>query len=146
MIVMVTAWQRRLTCIAAAVLALGAAGGPAWAATWNWQKRTPLGAATYGLGAAFVGGRLYAISGFVSARVEAYDPTVDAWSSRTAMPRFLQYFGTASVGSTIYVVGGDTGGSGPVGLVYAYDTTTNSWSTRAPLPAGARWALGAAAI
>ena len=112
--------------------------------------------ASYGLRGAFVGGKFYAISGFATNRVGIYDPANNSWATGAPLPELApdsgynlrQYFGCAVVGTKIYVIGGDTGGSGSRNTNYAYDTATNTWNTTPlqVLPGGARWNLAAASL
>lgn len=141
-----------LPALFALTLALPSA---ARAQTGVWTTKTPMPTASYGLGAEFVNGKLYAISGFATNRVASFDPTapqVTAWKTKAAMPgdagkyALRQYFGHAAIGDKIYVVGGDTGGSGWLDTVLVYDTAADSWSNVAPMPGGARYALVAGAI
>jgi N-acetylneuraminic acid mutarotase len=112
----------------------------------SWVSKAPIPSPTYGLGAAFVGGKFYAISGFASQRVAVYDPVLDSWSTTASLPQLLQYFGTAVLDGKIYVVGGDTGGSGPRATLYRYDPATSAWTTLASMPLGARWGVTAEAL
>lgn len=98
-----------------------------------------------------MGGKFYAISGFATARLGIYDPISNTWTTGAPLPadtgyNLRQYFGTAVLDGKIYVVGGDTGGSGDRATLLRYDTVLNSWTTLAPMPLGSRYALGAAAI
>jgi len=117
----------------------------------TWTTKKPIPTASYSLGAAFVGGKFYAISGFATARLGIYDPTTDSWTTGAPLPadtgyNLRQSFGTAVVDGKIYVVGGDTGGSGDRATLYRYDPALDVWTTLAPMPQGPRYSLGAAAI
>jgi N-acetylneuraminic acid mutarotase len=113
-----------------------------------WTSGAGLSQVSYGLGAAVVNGQLYAISGYFTPRVARYNPATNTWTDLANLPGSpLQYFGTAVIGTRIYVVGGDKGGSGQVATLYAYETTTDSWITSLPsMPGGARYSLSAAAL
>ena len=112
----------------------------------TWSNGTSIPTPSYGLGAAFVGGKFYAISGFATTRVGVYDPTLNSWSTVAPLPQLLQYFGTAVLDGKIYVVGGDTGGGGARATLYRFDPTANTWTTLAPMPLGARYGLMAVAL
>ena len=53
------------------------------------------------------------------------------WSTKTSMPVSIYAPGVASIGTTIYVIGGYS--TTYLNTVYAYDTVGNSWSTLAPM-------------
>jgi hypothetical protein len=113
-----------------------------------WSKETPLTTGTYSLGAAVVDGKLYAISGAASQRVECFDPETSSWTLKSPLPGddLLQYFGLAEVGGRLYVVAGDTGWRGQRASNLEYDPATDVWTPRAELPGGPRWSLVAAAV
>ena len=116
-----------------------------------WTTKAPIPSASYGLGGAFVGGKFYAISGFATPRLGIYDPTTNTWTTGAPLPadsgyNLRQYFGTAVLDGKIYVVGGDTGGSGDRATLYRYDPALNTWTSLASMPLGARYGLSAAAI
>jgi N-acetylneuraminic acid mutarotase len=108
--------------------------------------------ASYGLRGAFVNGKFYAISGFATNRVGIYDPLSNSWTTGNPLPQFppdtgynlRQYFGCAAANGKIYVIGGDTGGSGARDTNYVYDTGSDSWTSGAPMPGGARYGVAAA--
>lgn len=117
----------------------------------NWTIKASMSTASYGLSGAFVGGKFYAISGFATARLEIYNPTLNTWTTGAPVPpdtgfNLRQYAGTAVLDGKIYVVGGDTGGSGDRATLLRYDPALNTWTTLAPMPLGARFGLGAAAM
>lgn len=106
---------------------------------------------TYGLSAAFVNGKLYAISGFTfggDLDTRIYDPSTNVWSLGASLPADVlrQYYGCAVVNGKIYVIGGDTGGSGDRATNFEYNTTTDVWSRKADLPGGARYGCRAVAL
>ncbi len=116
------------------------------AAASAWQTATPIPQSSYGLGGAFVGGKLYAVSGFATTRVAVYDPTNKTWSTVAPLPQLLQYFGITVLDGKIYVAGGDTGGGGDRATLYRFDPALNTWTNLAPMPAGPRYAVRAAAL
>lgn len=124
---------------------------PVRAQSGAWTSGASIPSTSYGLGAAFVGGQFYAISGFATPRLGIYNPTNNTWTTGAPLPadtgyNLRQYFGTAVLNSNIYVVGGDTGGSGDRATLLCYNTVLNSWTTLAPMPLGPRYGLGAAAV
>ncbi len=122
---------------ATAVAAIGA--GP-------WQPRASLSVASSGLRAVFTDGVLYAISGYFTPRVAAYDPRTDQWRDVAPLPEALQYFGVAVHDRRIWVVGGDRGGAGPSDALRSYDPILDRWRVETPMPAGARSEVGAGAV
>lgn len=120
-------------------------------AAGTWTTGTSMPGASYGQLGAFVNGKFYAISGFATNRVGIYDPTNNSWTTGAPLPQFppdsgynlRQFFGCAAVGTKIFVIGGDTGGTGARDTNYVYDTARNTWAVRAVLPGGPRWNLAA---
>ncbi|NOS71008.1 MAG: hypothetical protein HOP33_13890 [Verrucomicrobia bacterium] len=117
----------------------------------TWTNGAAIPAASYGLGGAVVGGKFYAISGFATARLGIYDPANNTWTDGAPLPadtgyNLRQYSGITVLDGKIYVVGGDTGGSGDRSTLLRYDPALNAWATLAPMPLGARYSLGAAAL
>ena len=67
-------------------------------------------------------------------RAGATDPT---WSTMAPMSTARRDLGVASVGNTVYAIGGaNNTGSSYFSSVEAYDPATNTWVTKAPLPTG----------
>jgi N-acetylneuraminic acid mutarotase len=117
----------------------------------TWTNGAPIPTASYGLGGAFVGGKFYAISGFATARLGIYNPANNSWTTGSSLPadtgyNLRQYFGITVLNTNIYVIGGDTGGSGDRATMLCYNTMANSWTTLAPMALGPRYGLGAATI
>lgn len=72
-----------------------------------WAARAVMPTTRGFLGAAMIGGKLYAIAGRVAGSpFERYDPAADAWTRLEDAPSLVQRFGIASLGDAIYVVGG----------------------------------------
>jgi N-acetylneuraminic acid mutarotase len=122
----------------------------------TWRAVAPAPMERTEVAAATVGGKIYVVGGFekpslgnmlnfaITPAVEEYDPSMDRWSAKTAMPVGLHHVGIGVVGGRLYVIGGykQSGMSvwGAVATVYAYDPATDSWSERAAMPT-ARGAL-----
>lgn len=58
------------------------------------------------------------------------------WTTKAPMPTSLLAHSAASVGGTLYMVGGDTGPGCPAPTTdtLAYDVANNTWTSKAPLP------------
>lgn len=58
----------------------------------------------------------------------------DEWQARTPMPTARGYLSSVEIGGKIYVIGGDSTGSGTVVATNEmYDPATDSWTTKAPM-------------
>lgn len=97
----------------------------------------PMPTGRFGLAAAAVGGKIYALGGMVGSEpldaVEAYDPAANSWRKLPPMPTPRALFGAAVVGKKIYAIGGDTG-QARLASVEVFDTETESWSRGPALP------------
>lgn len=108
--------------------------------TFTWRTRAPLPKARWDLGAAAVGGRIYAMGGYDGSTVaenDEYDPTLNKWTAKRALPTARQHAAVVVVGGKIYVIAGYALSSSIVTHSHAnevYDPSTNSWATRAPVP------------
>jgi N-acetylneuraminic acid mutarotase len=101
-------------------------------------------------------GKIYALGGFDCngvpvASVEVYDPSLDQWSSVAPMPTPRALLAAATVGDTIYAIGGiniyTERIGGPIitdilSTVEVYDPSTDTWTTFPPM-ATARAGLAA---
>ncbi|MDP6720767.1 MAG: hypothetical protein QGF59_19035, partial [Pirellulaceae bacterium] len=66
---------------------------------------------------------------------EVYDPATDSWSTRAPLPiAVLDNYTTVAVGQNIYVMGGQSAGSGFLGVTQIYNTVTDTWNLGAPMP------------
>ena len=107
--------------------------------------------ARYGLAAAEVGGKIYAIGGVGSGGgilnvVEEYDPASDTWATTVHMPTARYDLAAAAVGGKIYAIGGLNGGVlNVVDVVEEYDPAHDTWTTKAPMLT-ARYDLAAAGV
>lgn len=102
-----------------------------------WATKTPLPTPRWGLVAAAVGDRIYAIGGANETGmldiVEVYDPQSDSWKTGTPMPSPRSGSGVAVLAGRIYVLGGSLdGGSGSTDEVVIYDPANDSWSNGLP--------------
>ncbi|MCP3145183.1 Kelch repeat-containing protein [Pyxidicoccus xibeiensis] len=83
--------------------------------TDTWSSRKPMPTPRSYLAMAVVGGKLYAIGGGVwhdTGRrlldtVEVYDSATDTWSSLPPLPSARYFHSAASIGDTLYAVGGE---------------------------------------
>jgi hypothetical protein len=84
-----------------------------------------------------VGDRIYAAGGMVGetgrplATFSRYDPAADQWDNLVQLPVPTRAAAAATIGETMYVVGGTTP-DGNTAATWAWDGTR--WSARAPLP------------
>jgi hypothetical protein len=109
----------------------------------SWSAGAPMPSARYELELnAGHDGKLYAIGGAPVpldatrlGTVDAYDPSTNAWTPRTAMPTPRGAF-VAAVGPTglIYAMGGHDGSGLSVSAVEIYDPAHDTWSAGAALP------------
>jgi N-acetylneuraminic acid mutarotase len=116
-----------------------------------WYTVTSLPEPRFGLGAAAVGGKIYAIGGNDGTNSTKttfeFDPFTNAWTTKAPMPMELESFGIATVNDKIYVMGGHSTliFCYPCGEVYEYDPSSDSWTQKADLPTG-RSKLAAATL
>jgi N-acetylneuraminic acid mutarotase len=122
----------------------------------HWDMLAPMPTAREHLAVAAAGGLLVTIGGrdgshedpdLLSA-TEVYDPVVDRWAARAALPVPRAGMGVASDGGAVVVLGGERfTGDAPLSLdaVNRYDVATDEWSALAPLPVG-RHGLAAAIV
>ena len=120
------------------VLDLAAGSGAAW------KLVAPLPQPRNHLGAAVLGGRIYAIGGqtghdaqlVTHPEVFAYDPSVDSWTRLPDLPRARSHISNSTfvMNGRIVVAGGETAHDVPMADVNAYDPLARSWSALSPLP------------
>jgi N-acetylneuraminic acid mutarotase len=102
----------------------------------TWTPRAPMPDARSNLGAAVVGGKLYAMGGSDNAALHdlwMYDPALDAWTAKASVPTSRSYLAVAALDGLIYAAGGVTTDGEPSGTVEVYDPATDQWSQAAPL-------------
>jgi Kelch motif len=105
----------------------------------TWLTTTaPMPTARSYLGAAAIGGKLYAVGGQASlgvylATLEAYDPITNAWDPdpKPPMPTARYGIGVAAIDGILYAVGGYS--NNYLATVEAYNTATNTWQTKAEM-------------
>lgn len=117
----------------------------------DWDERAPLLFPNSEIAVAEMDGRIYAIGGYPQSRivtdvVQVYTAETDTWEAPLRLPVALHHAMAATVDGRLYVIGGETAGSGntqgdiPAGgpgfvsSVYEYDPATGVWSERAPMP------------
>jgi N-acetylneuraminic acid mutarotase len=112
----------------------------------TWVARTGMPTGRYGLAAAVVNGRIYAIGGEtatgISAKVEVYDPGLSglvSWFLKAPMPEPRSFTnGAAAINGKIYVSGGfkpaSEGERQRTKTLYRYDPVANTWVRKADLP------------
>ena len=117
-----------------------------WRSANSWSTKAAMPTARYGLSAAAVGGKLYAVGGNNVSNLntnEEYDPAANTWSTKAAMPAVRRELASAVVGGKLYALGGTNGAD--LNTNEEYDPTANTWSAKAAMPT-ARYGLSAAAL
>jgi N-acetylneuraminic acid mutarotase len=114
----------------------------------QWSVLAAKPVAVSDIGAAVVGGRIYApggrlASGAVTTTVEMYDPREDRWAPRAPLPVALSAYALVAFEGRLYLFGGWDGQSYQAG-VYVYDPSRDTWTSHTPMPT-ARGFAGAAA-
>ncbi|HEV7805958.1 MAG TPA: kelch repeat-containing protein [Solirubrobacteraceae bacterium] len=117
----------------------------------GWIARAPLPNPRSHMGAAVLGGRIYAIAGqhghdarlTTQADVHAYDPATNAWTRRADLPHAVGHISAATfvMEGRIVVIGGEVADKVPVADAYAYDPGTNAWTALSALPSPRRSGL-----
>jgi hypothetical protein len=107
--------------------------------TNSWTSRAPLPIARTWPAAAVVGSTLYAVGGgeqfAPSNTIEAYNATLDAWTTLVASPMPTPRTGLAAavVNGKLYAIGGFDGFNN-VGTVEVFNPATGTWTIGAPMP------------
>lgn len=109
--------------------------------TNTWTTAAPLPTPLSDIGVIAHGNRIYVFGGCTSAHtvvntVYIYDRKTDSWSQGAPMPTArAAFYGVGIKGDRIYVMGGQSGPSGPVSSANeVYSISHNSWSTDTPMP------------
>ncbi len=82
-----------------------------------------------------VGDKIYAISTYN----DVYDPAIDSWTTKAAIPEPVAHSANAVIDSKIYVITGTHYGNEPqyyvpINATQIYDPSTDKWSLGAPIP------------
>ena len=108
--------------------------------TWTTLPSMPLGP-RYGVRAAVLGGKIYAIggtsieTGTYLDRVEIYDPVANSWSTGTPLPSARLEVAAGVIQGKLYIAGGNDG-TGLLTSAYVLDPVANTWNAIAPLGFG----------
>ena len=110
----------------------------------GWVARAPLPNPRHHMGAAVLGGRIYAIGGqhmhdetlVTQDDVHAYDPATNAWTQRADLPKAIGHISSATfeMDGRIMVLGGEIAHNTVLRDTYAYDPDTNAWTALTSLP------------
>jgi len=101
--------------------------------TNTWTQKAAMPTARFGTNAVVNNGIIYVMGGFTStsttatavANVQAYNPSTNTWTTKTAMPEGRAYFGAASE-KNIFAIAG-TSGTTEAASVYEYDPVLDKW-------------------
>ena len=120
-----------------------------------WIELPPMPRPRSELGAAAVGGVIYAVGGFGASLfepggvggegVDCFDTRSGAWGVAADLPAGVHHPGVAPLDGRVYVAGGYDADGAATAAVWAYDPATDGWDRRADLPTP-RGALGLAAL
>ncbi|ABF44098.1 Glycosyl hydrolase family 98, putative carbohydrate binding module (plasmid) [Deinococcus geothermalis DSM 11300] len=112
----------------------------------SWTTAAPLPNPRNHLGAAVLGGKIYAVGGargqdqnsVQQTAVHAYDPATNTWTAVASLPRGLSHNAdtTFVLGGRIIVAGGEVAYNVSTRDVTAYNPATNTWTPLTPLPIG----------
>ncbi len=100
----------------------------------SWTSKAPLPLSSWGVVGA--NGKIYAIAGsgeyanvsYLNNAVFEYDPALDTWTIKKAMPIKRSGFALAVYQNKIYVIGGSNGTN------QVYDPATGTWENRTSMP------------
>ena len=114
----------------------------------GWVARAPLPNPRHHMGAAVLGGSIYAVGGqhahdsqlATQNDVHAYDAVSNAWTQRADLPKSVGHISssTFAMDGRILVLGGEVAHNSVIRDTYAYDPATNGWTALTPLPAARR--------
>jgi len=103
--------------------------------TWSTKTVYPISVGSCGAAGVY-NGKIYTAGGYTGAANVAntyeYDPILDTFTAKTAMPNARRDGGTAYIGQYMYYVAG-MGGS-YTNTTYRYDMSADTWSTMAAYP------------
>lgn len=108
--------------------------------TWTTEAAMPT--ARSGGALAAINGKIYATNGQGSTTpdvntLEIFDPATGGWTSGASSPNSRAYVGSATAGSTLYMIGGCIHSDcriGTTNLVEIYDSVADSWSAAVSMP------------
>lgn len=141
------------------------------ARTQQWHLAAPMPTSRGSLGAAMLGGKIYAAGGFrwlgtpgkdsylgtwgVNANAgasmqaltafEVYDPLTDTWATRSAMPTARHSLALVASSDRLYALGGAGSDGRALATVESYDPATDTWRAEPPM-GNARALLAATAL
>lgn len=117
-----------------------------------WSPLQPLAVARDHLGAATVGGRVYAVTGraggVLKAALEVLDEGSGSWSRRADILTARGGVAAAELSGRLVVLGGEGNGADPAGIFHqteSYDPAIDAWRSDRPM-ATARHGIGAAVL
>jgi len=117
-----------------------------------WSPLQPLAVARDHLGAATVGGRVYAVTGraggVLKAAVEVLDANSGSWSRRADIPTARGGVAAAELAGRLLVMGGEGNVAASAGIFHeteSYDPSADAWRTEAQMQT-ARHGIGAAVV
>jgi N-acetylneuraminic acid mutarotase len=115
----------------------------------TWEKRTPMPTARGALAAVALGGRIHALGGSDTERLnthEVYDAEAGRWTVANPMPTARDHLAAVAFLERVWALGGRASFFGEqYASVDVYDPATDSWRTAPSLPRG-RGGLAAAAL
>ena len=101
--------------------------------TNSWAPAPPMRSARESLGAAVLGGKVYAVGGSPDGgysllpSVEVFDPATQRWSAAANLTTGRSAHGVGVIGEQIYAVAGIAGYLGVGNTMDIYDASTDSW-------------------
>ncbi|KAF1084886.1 Thermophilic serine proteinase precursor [Sporotomaculum syntrophicum] len=115
-----------------------------------WNIKASMPTARYGLAAAAVNGKIYAIGGYNDVSgylntLEEYNPATNTWTTKASMPTARTWLAAAAVNGKIYAIGGINNYNTKLNTIEEYDPATDTWMTKASMPTS-RCLLAAAAV
>lgn len=104
----------------------------------QWQDRAAKPTPASSIGAAIIGGRLYAPGGYNASGaaldvLEIYDLATDRWSSGPAMPEARANYAIAAIEGSLYLFGGNDG-TGPLDTTLIFEPDTQKWRSGPTMP------------
>lgn len=126
----------------------------------TWSTAAPMPTSRGGMNAITVNGKIYVVGGGTATSTERvrangtdivdvteiYNPATDSWSTGAPMPYAVDYYASAAVDNSIYVIGEYYPQNPPPVLFnQIYNTETNSWSLGSAFPGKAYMFIGGGA-